>query len=214
MIAHSQSAMSRQAAVAVEPPALAIRAHDAAASVALGVALARHLLKASPEGTVAAAMFEDALGQLRALERELRGEARGEPADIALELSQHARRLGLKLDLKLKGPVGQLDGGLKQLITMGGREALINASRHSGATAVQISIEAAGGSFEFAAKDWGAGSNDAGKAGRGLSLLDQLAGWLGCELSFASQPGLGTELRITGPWRAERVPARTREGRH
>jgi len=53
--------------------------------------------------------------------------------------------------------------------------------------------------FVLWARDWGAGIRPGSQVGKGIVTLRALAASMGCELVIGSQPGLGTELVLTGP---------------
>ncbi len=96
-------------------------------------------------------------------------------------------------------PALRLDGGLdavpyevsEQLLTAL-REALSNAARHSGASAVDVRVSA-GPELSLTVRDNGSGFKDNGRRS-GLANLEQRAAKLGGSMRIAAQQGGGTEL--------------------
>jgi signal transduction histidine kinase len=78
------------------------------------------------------------------------------------------------------------------------REALTNAVRHSGAATVSLEITRDDGSFVLEIEDDGKGFDleAAEGRGRGLGNLRARAQTLGASLDIASDPGLGTRVRL------------------
>lgn len=78
------------------------------------------------------------------------------------------------------------------------REAVSNALRHGAATQISVTLKAQAGVTEFEVVDDGRGF-DAGapSPGKGLGNFVERARELGATLSVASQPSLGTRVRLT-----------------
>ncbi len=77
-------------------------------------------------------------------------------------------------------------------------EALTNAAKHSGASAVSVEVEVAGKALRVAVRDNGAGG--AGLArGTGLAGLKDQVEALGGRLFLDSRPGAGTSLQAEFP---------------
>lgn len=77
-------------------------------------------------------------------------------------------------------------------------EGLSNAVRHSGATAIDITVAEAAGSVEVLITDDGRGFSRPARRS-GLANIEQRARILGGELAVDSRPGHGTRLRWTVP---------------
>lgn len=80
------------------------------------------------------------------------------------------------------------------------REAVSNALRHGRADRIQVDLHADGDALVFAIRDNGCGFNPAASNGHGGHGLDNLAGRardIGARLTLDSQPGQGTQLRLT-----------------
>ncbi len=182
---------------------LAIRLHDATAGIALGSGF----LKADQFGDgyqlrrrEAIQLIEQALARLRLLEHELRrSEIHDEPADLMASLGQHAQSLNITLELRVTGSPESLAPSQLELLRLAGREAMLNVRKHSSSQTCRIDLDLTSCPFRFRARDWGAGLRGRSDRSHGLTLLAELATWLGCQVSTSSQPGLGTELVILGP---------------
>ncbi|MDQ3639837.1 MAG: PAS domain-containing protein [Actinomycetota bacterium] len=80
------------------------------------------------------------------------------------------------------------------------QEALVNARRHSGAENVEIRLRAEGGTLVAEVIDDGKGFDAAStRAGVGLSAMLERAEGLGGAFEVESQPGGGTNVRVTVP---------------
>jgi signal transduction histidine kinase len=82
------------------------------------------------------------------------------------------------------------------------QEALANASKHSQAQAVRITLQVAGGGVRLAVQDDGRGFHTAQVRGLGLLGIQERAANLGGTLQVASEPGRGTLLAVTLPVQA------------
>jgi signal transduction histidine kinase/DNA-binding LacI/PurR family transcriptional regulator len=78
------------------------------------------------------------------------------------------------------------------------QEALRNAVRHAGATALRVEVRAAGGALDLAVSDDGRGMDAAARTGGGLGLRSMAyrASQLGAALRVESAPGRGTTVRL------------------
>ena len=182
---------------------MAGRLHDASAEIALGLGLLRPKQPGlSSRGRQAVAMLDQALGDLKQLEADVRRETSPRPPrDLVPELQRQAAFLGLALDLRVAGTSEEVAPCFLDLLELVGREALMNVRRHSGARSCEIDLDFTVVPFVLRARDRGVGPGSRSEAGRGLSTLRALARWLGCELRIASPPGFGTELILIGPQR-------------
>jgi signal transduction histidine kinase/ligand-binding sensor domain-containing protein len=85
-----------------------------------------------------------------------------------------------------------------------GREALVNALRHSGATRIEVGVECAKHQLRVVVRDDGAGiDGEVLRAGRdghwGLSGMRERAERIGGRLRVWSRPGAGTEVELSVP---------------
>ncbi len=182
---------------------LAARLHEVSTGMAIGIALLKG--SSNEEAAVNAgpirALLETSLTDLRRMTAAIAEGAARSSADTSVPdcLSAEARRLRLKLDLEVAGDERWLTLDQEQLLELVGRESLRNVRQHAGTDACRITIDLANCPFEMRVRDWGAGFQRGERPGHGLSLLQRLASEAGWTISVASQPGLGTEIALTGP---------------
>jgi signal transduction histidine kinase len=183
---------------------LAVRLHDLAGDLAVGIGLLKGGMEAGSTeqkpGRVLE-VFEQVLAELRDLSRAISEEARARslPTSLRESLERGARTVGVDLDLRLTGNEDSLSAGQAELIRLAGREAIRNVKRHSGANHCRLTIDLSSCPFVVTARDWGAGIQPKARQGGGMSLLRALAAETGAALTISSQPGLGVELNLTGP---------------
>ena len=180
------------------------RLHDTSTGLAIGIGLlkgAADPVDAKFDLARTRQVLEDSLAQLRRLTASLavgpRVAARA-PA-VADSLATEASRLGISLQLEVRGSDAWLAPRQVELLELAGREALRNASRHSGARHCRIDLDLEGCPFSMRIRDWGSGLERGSDGHHGLGFIRQLAIEAGCTFSIASQPELGTEFVVTGP---------------
>jgi signal transduction histidine kinase/ligand-binding sensor domain-containing protein len=100
-----------------------------------------------------------------------------------------------------------------------GREALINAFRHSRASQIEVEITYDRAALRLRIRDDGAGivheTMTSGRTGHwGLSGMRERAQTIGCQLNIWSNPGMGTEVDLTVPAKVaySRIKKRTAQG--
>jgi signal transduction histidine kinase len=94
------------------------------------------------------------------------------------------------------------------------QEALTNASKHSRARAVRITLQVAGGGVRFAVQDDGRGFQPEQVRGLGLLGIHERVANLGGAFQVESEPGRGTLLAATLPLRrAAETPGFARQAR-
>jgi two-component system, NarL family, nitrate/nitrite sensor histidine kinase NarX len=77
------------------------------------------------------------------------------------------------------------------------REALVNVSTHSGASAAHLTVERNAGHYTFTVADNGAGLGDVTADGHyGLAIMRERAERIGGEVQLESSEGLGTRVRL------------------
>lgn len=102
--------------------------------------------------------------------------------------------LDYRLDEELLGPE------LKTALFRVTQEALTNALRHSGATALRLSVEHRGGEVRYAFRDNGRGlGKDGPPPGSGIPGMRERARLLGGRFELHGAPGQGLEIRIALP---------------
>jgi len=180
---------------------LAARLHDVSAGLAVGVGLLKGLEQAVPGLTPVPAIdvFESVLADVTRLAADPDGASKRRwPTDLATELEQEAKRLGIELDLQILGLDDWLATDQVELLRLVGREAIRNVKRHSGGAQCRLTIDLADCPFVLRVRDWGAGISPGTRVGKGIERLRELASGMGCELVIGSQPGLGMELILVG----------------
>jgi signal transduction histidine kinase len=181
--------------------------HDGAQQRLVTLALQLRAAQAAvPPGleSLRAELGQVAAGLTDTLE-ELREYARGiHPAiltdgGLAPALKTLARRspLPVTLDLQL---AGRLPERVEVTAYYVAAEALANAAKHAGASAVHVGVDAAGDVLTLAVRDDGTGGADPAR-GSGLAGLNDRVAAIGGTLSVHSRPGEGTTLRAELPAR-------------
>ena len=143
-----------------------------------------------------------ALKEMRLMLHELR------PPELAAEgllgalrrrLAAVERRVGVTAELVAGAPLLELPPPLEEGLYRIAQEALNNALRHAGATAVTVRVDAEDGAIVLAVGDNGCGFDTAAAGtGMGLATMRQRAAALGGVLSIDARPGAGTTIRFTG----------------
>jgi two-component system sensor histidine kinase UhpB len=97
--------------------------------------------------------------------------------------------------------IGDLPSDVQVVIYRVAQEALVNAARHSGATRIEVSLEAGDGSaVSLVVNDNGSGFAFAEEGkGLGLSGMRERALLVGGRLDIDSRPGKGTTVRLDVP---------------
>jgi PAS domain S-box-containing protein len=175
--------------------ALALRARKAAGLVTAGESAVQEL----------SGLADD----LVAVTDELREISRGiHPAilsDAGLDdaLESLARRSAIRVDLDVSFH-GRYDPTLEATVYYVAAESITNAVKHAQASTVTVRGGQRDGSIELEIRDDGIGGADP-RRGTGLIGLKDRVDTLGGTISFASQAGAGTTIRV-------KLPARPRDG--
>jgi len=174
--------------------------HDGAQQQVVSLALQLRAAQATvpPElGRLRTELGRVAAGLTRTLD-ELREYARGiHPAILAAgglapALSTLARRSPLPVTLEVH-LAGRLPERVEVTAYYVASEALANAAKHAAASAVHVTIDAAGDVLRLAVRDDGGGGADPAR-GSGLVGLKDRVEAIGGTLSMRSRPGEGTTL--------------------
>jgi len=205
--------VQRRAAVMAERERVAGELHDSVTQLMYSVAL---LAEAGQEearlgdwGSVVStvkqigAIAQETLREMRLLLYELRPqalEAEGLAAALEHRLSLVEEHVGVHTDLAVEIPF-ELPIPLGECLYYVSAEALNNALRHSGATAVSVTIRASGDAVELEVTDDGCGfdwmEEDVGRRGMGLANMRARVEALGGTLCILSTPGEGSTVRAT-----------------
>ncbi|MFJ9939366.1 sensor histidine kinase [Streptomyces erythrochromogenes] len=193
--------------------------HDGAqarlVALAMGLGLAKEKLLEDPEG--AAAMVDEAHGEVKLALQELRDLARGiHPAvltDRGLDaaLSSVAARCVVPVKVLVDLPAGQearpaeaIEGIAYFIVS----ELLQNVSKHAGARGASVEVWRAGARLLIRVSDDGRGGADT-SGGSGLAGLAERLDAVDGVLVVDSPEGEGTVVSAELPWR-DRVPGRGR----
>ena len=185
---------------------LAVRLHDAAAGLAVGIGLLK--IDAEVPSIDRLRQTDQALAILVEVQANLKHLSRAfldiapqanPPADLEHGLKREAKRLGVRLEIEVAGETKWLPASHAELVWLVSREGLRNVRRHSGSAACRIQLHLRTCPFVLRIRDWGGGVRPGAQRGEGVSLLREMAATMGCDLRIGSQPGLGTELVLVGP---------------
>ena len=110
----------------------------------------------------------------------------------------------LRFRIFVAGKPKALKPDIQEQLYLIGREALINALRHSGATIIEVEIEYRPRQLRLVVRDDGCGIDPrvlrSGRDGHwGLLGMRERAGSIGARLRMWSKPGCGTEVEICVP---------------
>src|SRR5260370_12696833 len=185
---------------------LAVRLHDAAAGLAVGIGLLK--IDAEVPSIDRLRQTDQALAILVEVQANLKHLSRAfldiapqanPPADLEHGLKREAKRLGVRLDIEVAGEPKWLPGSHAELVWLVSREGLRNVRRHSGSAACRIQLHLRTCPFVLRIRDWGGGVRPGAQIGGGVSLLREMAATMGCDLRVRPHPRLGTQLVLVGP---------------
>jgi PAS domain S-box-containing protein len=169
----------------------------------------------------AAAMTDQALGQVRDLSRLLRPSMLDDLglAEALRALAENlAERTGLDAEAEVD-EIGPVDPEVETACYRIAQEALTNAIKHAGAARLRVALHRAGEDLELVVEDDGTGFDVAdatSRAVRGSSLgvlsLQERAILAGGRTEITSQPGGGTRIRAVVPAAGRTDGHNTREG--
>jgi signal transduction histidine kinase len=130
-------------------------------------------------------------------------------ASLGEALAKVPEEAGFLSDLSFRvvvlGKERQLQAGLRDELYRMGREAIVNACRHSGAGELEAEIEYTHSGLRLVVRDNGCGIDPAAlcRCGHwGLQGMRERADRIGAKLRILSRAALGTEIEITVPRRA------------
>ncbi|MUL81687.1 GAF domain-containing protein [Mycobacterium sp. CBMA247] len=179
--------------------------HDGAQQRVVSLSLALRATQASipSEQTELVDQLDRLVTGLSALSTELQELSRGmHPAvlsrsGLGAAIRSLARRspIPVDIDVDLSGPIPESVGVAAYYVLA---EALTNAAKHSGATAVEVAATVTDHTLHLSVHDDGVGGAVTG-AGSGLIGLRDRAEALSGQLSVASPPGAGTTIRASIP---------------
>ena len=111
---------------------------------------------------------------------------------------------GVQFRILVEGQPKALKPEIQEQIYLIGREAVLNALRHSGAAAIEVQVEYSTRRLRVVVRDNGCGiDSQTLRSGRdlhwGLQGMRERAGTVGAQLRIWSRPGAGTEVEISAP---------------
>ncbi len=107
----------------------------------------------------------------------------------------------VQLDFPEAVPARPVTGLFRRHLLLLTKEALQNVAKHAGASRVSLRLALAGDHLELSVADNGRGLPGNGETpfGNGLTNMRQRVAELGGSFDLKSQPGNGTEIRVTAP---------------
>ncbi len=161
-------------------------------------------------------LVEQALEELQRMIGDLRPshlDDLGLPAALRWYAKEIEDRADLPVDVKVLGEPRSLDPPVSTALFRIAQEALINVLKHAAASRVEVTLFFAAKAVSLEVKDDGRGFDRRAVAGAGgtawgLVGMEERATLLGGEMELESQPGEGTCVRVSIPYREER------EGEH
>jgi two-component system, NarL family, sensor histidine kinase UhpB len=155
-----------------------------------------------PEIAETRALANQAMQELLSLARQLRPTALddlGLTAAIAGQVEQ-AKRSGFAAELAAEGDFSDLDDDVQLVLYRVAQEALTNASRHSEARRISVTLRRPISTVELEVADDGRGfAFEQSERGLGIGGMRERALLIGAELTIESRPGDGTTVRLTVP---------------
>jgi signal transduction histidine kinase len=129
------------------------------------------------------------------------------PASIERELSEYVEEFALssvRCEISVTGNPRALRADVQEQINLMGREALVNALLHSGATCIEAEVEYSPRRLRVMVRDNGRGIDPQVAKARsdshwGLLGMRERAKGIGATLQIWSRPGAGTEVEIRVP---------------
>jgi signal transduction histidine kinase len=112
---------------------------------------------------------------------------------------------GVQFRILVEGQPKALKPAIQEQIYLIGREAVLNALRHSGAAAIEVQVEYSPRRLRMVVRDNGCGIDPQTlRSGRdlhwGLQGMRERAGTVGAQLRIWSRLGAGTEVEISAPF--------------
>jgi signal transduction histidine kinase len=189
--------------------------HDTLLQGLLATSMQLHVaLNRLPAGSTARPQLARVFNMLQQVVNESRNAVRGlrAPASGSDDLEkafstvreQLAEAESTGFRIIVEGPRRPLNPLIRDQVYRIGREALMNAFRHSGAATVEVQINYDASDLRLAVRDTGRGIDEqvlrSGREGHwGLIGMRECAEKIGAQLKVWSRPGAGTQLELTIP---------------
>lgn len=180
------------------------------ASMQLHVAVDRlpEDLPAKPSLTHVLQVMGQILDEGRNALHRLRSSANSDPLDVEQALAQVRQELALQeqsdFRITVEGRPRPLHPLIRDEVYRIGREALINALRHSHASRVEVEIEYRFRRLRVVVRDDGCGIDpqvlrSEAETSRGIAAMRRRAEGIGARLKIRSRPAAGTEVELSVP---------------
>jgi two-component system, NarL family, sensor histidine kinase UhpB len=130
----------------------------------------------------------------------------GLPSALETLCRSMALRAGVQIRFQLAGEPAGLDPQEELAFYRIAQEALTNAVRHSGCSAVTVSLASAADGVTLRVRDDGSGIGQSGAPVSGIRGMRERALMIGAQLGFEDRPGHGFEVSLV-------LPAGDRDGR-
>jgi two-component system sensor histidine kinase UhpB len=144
--------------------------------------------------------------EVRSISKRLRPEALdnlGLASALEVLADRMSSQIGVPIERDIEGRLPAVGPEVDIVVYRVAQEALTNAARHSGASAMRVALAASGGCLSLAVTDDGMGIGDAAP-GAGVLGMRERALMVGAELEVDGGPGGGTAVRLRVPLGAER----------
>jgi signal transduction histidine kinase len=176
------------------------------------VARQRHAAAAAPDEPLAAiaALSRESVGAMADIVWAI-GPERDRLGDLVRKMREHADDVLSALDVRLTFTVAadpqddRIDLDIRRDLFLILKEAINNAARHAGCSAVDVTFGREDGSLTLTISDNGRGFDPAADAdGNGLINMGRRAARIGGALDIKTRPGTGTTIRLVLPIRPRR----------
>jgi two-component system sensor histidine kinase UhpB len=144
------------------------------------------------------------LDEVRQVARRLRPgvlEDLGLQSALSALVTEFSETAGVPVERSSGGVLPELDADVELVLYRIAQEGLTNVARHAGARRVELALDVTGGEVTLSIIDDGRGG--VVHEGAGIRGMRERALLIGAELAITSEPGRGTEVRLTVP-----LPAR------
>lgn len=139
--------------------------------------------------------------EVRSISKRLRPEALdnlGLASALEVLADRMSSQIGMPIARAIEGRLPPVGPEVEIVVYRVAQEALTNAARHSGASAMHLALAASDGTLALAVRDDGRGIGDAAP-GAGLLGMRERALMVDAELEIAGARGSGTEVRLRVP---------------
>ncbi len=150
-------------------------------------------------------LLEDCIGTVRNMALLLRPpmlDDLGLAPALQWQARETTKRSGIRVKIAAEGIPEKLPDDLNTCIYRIVQEALHNATQHSAAHTVRVSVQLKDASMYLSIQDDGKGFSPKGGRGMGLMGMEERVSRMGGSFAIESEPGRGTVLRVVLPVRS------------